>query len=215
MNSRWFERHPLIVFLSITAAALAVGLGLLFLVWLLLRALGVDTGLWPMIEALSTALTAAAVLGAAFVASRELAELASSRHLDVADRLFDELNSPANIEARRWVFQRLPEAPADPGEVIQTLPDSGQAAIKRVLNSLDRVAFLTQSDWIPEEMFMPWMNPMVVKAWAKLAPYVAYERQRRHEPDYYQAAEELARRCLAWRQLHVPEGKITWVDDAL
>jgi hypothetical protein len=194
---------------------LVVGLGLLFFVWLMLRVLGVNTGLWPMIEALSTALTAAAVLGAAFVASRELSELASSRHLDVADKLFEELNSQENIEARRWVFVDLPEDPADPGEVIGSLSPQGQEAIKRVLNSLDRIAFLTQSNWIPDEMVMPWMNPMVVKAWAKLAPYVEYERQRRHEPDYYQSAHQLADRCLAWREQHVPGAELTWVKDAL
>lgn len=215
MNSRWFERHPLAVFVSITLAALVVGLGLLFFVWLMLRVLGVNTGLWPMIEAMSTALTAAAVLGAAFVASRELSELASSRHLDVADKLFDELNSQENIEARRWVFLHLPEDPADAGEVIGSLQPEGRDAIKTVLNSLDRIAFLTQSDWIPDEMVMPWMNPMVVKAWAKLAPYVAYERQRRHEPDYYRTAQELAERCTAWREQHVPGAKLTWVKDAL
>jgi hypothetical protein len=215
MNSRWFERHPLAVFVSITLAALVAGLGLLFFVWLLLRVLGVNTGLWPMIEALSTALTAAAVLGAAFVASRELSELASSRHLDVADKLFEELNSQENIEARRWVFLHLPENPADAGEVISSLQPEGRDAIKTVLNSLDRIAFLTQSDWIPDEMVMPWMNPMVVKAWAKLAPYVEYERQRRHEPDYYRTAQQLAERCLAWREQHVPEARLTWVEDAL
>jgi len=177
--------------------------------------LGVSTGLWAMIEALSAAVTAAAVLGAAFVASRELSELASSRHLDVADKLFDELNSQENIEARRWVFTNLAEDPTDPGAVIDSLSPEGRAAIKRVLNSLDRVAFLTQSDWIPDEVVMPWMNPMVVKAWTKLAPYVAFERQRRREPDYYRAVQALAARCVTWRQQHVPGAEITWVEGAL
>ena len=215
MNSRWLERHPLVVFVSITVAALGFGLGMLFLIWLVLRALGLSTGIWSMIEALSTALTAAAVLGAAFVASRELTELASSRHLTVADKLFDELNSQENIAARRWVFLSLAEDPKDPGAVIGTLTPEGRDAIKRVLNSLDRVAFLTQPNWIPEEIVMAWMNPMVVKAWVKLAPYVAYERQRRNEPDYYQAAQQLAERCLAWRKHNVSGGTLTWIKDAL
>ncbi len=29
------------------------------------------------------------------------------------------------------------------------------------------------------------MNPMIVKVWDKFKPYVEYERQRRHEIDYY------------------------------
>ena len=96
-----------------------------------------------------------------------------------------------------------------------SLPAEGRAAIKRVLNSLDRVAFLTQSGWIEEELVMPWMNPMIVKSWARLKPYVQYERERRHEPDYYQSASRLAERCVAWREKNVPAAEITWIEDAL
>jgi hypothetical protein len=83
------------------------------------------------------------------------------------------------------------------------------------LNSLDHIAFLTQAGWIPEEMIMPWMNPMVVKAWTKLAAYVEYESRKRREPDYYQRAHELAERCREWRKHHVLDTEITWIKDAL
>ena len=95
------------------------------------------------------------------------------------------------------------------------MTDEGRAAVKQVLNSLDRVAFLTQAGWIPDEMIMPWMNPMVVKAWARLEAYVEYESQRRGEPDYYQHARQVAERCRAWRSKHLPDAEITWIDDAL
>jgi hypothetical protein len=212
MHSRWLERHPLTVFLVVTTVGLVAWVAILFAVWALVRLVGVDPSYWAMVEALSTAVAAAAVLGAGFVASRELNELSASRHLEVADRLFSELNSAENIAARRWVYQNLP---AKPAEGMRTMTPEGQAAVKTVLNSLDRVAFLTQSDWIPEEMIMPWLNPMVVKAWQKLGPYVAYESRRRHEPDYYSTARELAERCQAWRRTHVAGAEITWVEDAL
>jgi hypothetical protein len=80
---------------------------------------------------------------------------------------------------------------------------------------MDRVAFLTQAGWIPEDMVMPWMNPMIVKAWTRLEPYVDYERQRRHEPDYYHHARALAERCCAWRVTNLPDAQITWIEDAL
>ena len=212
MNAKWSERTTLILILAITVVGFVFWVGSLLLVWLFLRAAGVSTDLWAMIEALSTAVAAAAVLGAGFVAYRELNEVANSRHLEVADRLFDELNSSENIEARRWVLQNLPD---DPEEGIRSLTSEGQAAMKRVLNSLDRVAFLTQADWIPEEMIMPWMNPMIVKVWTKLEPYIDYESQRRHEPDYYLYARKLAKRCCDWRAKNLPDVEITWVDHAL
>jgi len=212
MSTNWSGRQTLVVVLAITAVSFLLWLSGLLLIWLFVRTLGVSTDFWAMAEALSTAAAAATVLGAGFVAYRELAELASSRHLEVADRLFEELNSQENIEARRWIFQNLQD---DPEQALPSLSPEGRAAIKRTLNSLDRTAFLTQAGWIPEELIMPWMNPMIVKAWAKLEPYVAYESRRRHEPDYYQHARKLAERCRAWRAKNLPEAKITWVDGAL
>ena len=212
MQANSSERKTLIIIVGITAIGCVIWLGAQFFIWLILQAVGVSTNLWAMIEALSTAVAAAAVLSAGFVAYRELSEIASSRHMEVADRLFHELNSSENIEARRWIFQNLPD---DPEEGIRSMTPEGQAAIKRVLNSLERVSFLTQEGWIPDEMIMPWMNPMIVKAWTKLERYVDYESQRRHEPDYYEAARELAKRCRAWRAKNLPDAKITWVKDAL
>jgi hypothetical protein len=200
-----------IIFILTTTAFFLWVVGLLFL-WLVLRVLGIWVDYWAMTEALSTAVAAAAVLSAGFIAYRELKAQDISRYIEVADRLYSELNSPENIKARRWVFKNLSEEP----EVgINSLDEEGRQAIKQVLNSLDRVAFLTREGWIPEEMVMPWMNPMIVKAWKKLEPYVDYESKRRHEPDYYQAAREIAQKCIRWRKANVTDAEITWLEDAL
>jgi hypothetical protein len=212
MRSDWSGRRTIAVILGITAAGFAVGVGALFYLWMVLHLLGFSPDFWAMTEALATAVAASAVLGGAVLAYRELGEAGSSRHMAVADRLFEELNSHESVAARRWVFQKLPE---DPALGLASLPDEGRDAIKHVLNSLDRVAFLTQAGWIPEELIMPWMNPMVVKTWLKLGPYVEYESRRRREPDYYARVRVLAERCLAWRSERLPEAQITWVEDAL
>jgi hypothetical protein len=212
MSNNWPGYMTIVLFIAITALGFALWVGGLLLVWLLLRMVGVSTDLWAMIESLSTALAAAAVFGAGFVAYRELSEVASTRHMDVANRLFQELNSPVNIEARRWIFQNLP---ANPEEGLRSMTPEGQAAVKQVLNSLDHVAFLTQAGWIPEELVMPWMHPMIAKSWEKLEPYVKHERTRRNEPYYYKNAGELAGRCHAWRARHLADSKVTWVEEAL
>ncbi len=212
MNINWSGRLTIILFIISTIVGFFFWVGGLFFIWLLLQAMGVNTNYWAMVEALSTAVAAAAVLSAGFIAYRELSEITNSRHIDVADRLFNELNSKENIEARRWIFRNLPD---NPEEEIKNLSDEGRDAVKRVLNSLDRVAFLTQTGWIPDKVVMPWMNPMIIKAWMKLEPYVDYESQRRNEPDYYLHARELADRCLKWRAKNLPDAKIIWVDNAL
>jgi hypothetical protein len=206
------QRFNLVIIFILTAIGFFLWVVGLLSLWLILRMLGIWVDYWAMTEALSTAVAAAAVLSAGFIAYRELKAQDISRYIEVADRLYSELNSPENIKARRRVFMNLPE---DPEDGIQSLDEDGRQAIKQVLNSLDRVAFLTREGWIPEEMVMPWMTPMIVKAWKKLEPYVDYESKRRHEPDYYQAAREIAQKCIRWRKANVPEAEITWVEDAL
>jgi Domain of unknown function (DUF4760) len=212
MKKFWSTQNTLVAIIGITSAGLVLWLCLLALLWWILSRLGVSVDFWGMTESLSTAVAAAAVLGAGYIAYRELAEISSSRHMEVADRLFQELNSAENIEARRWVYQNLP---LNPPEALPELLPEGKAAIKQVLNSLDRVAFLTQAGWIPEEIIMPWMHPMIAKSWEKIEPYVQYEIQRRNEPYYYQHARHLAERTRLWRARHLAEVKINWVDEAL
>ena len=212
MNQQSQNSRTFFVILLATIVAFVVWFLFLVLLWLLLRGFGATVDFWTMVASVSTAVAAAAIVGAGYVAYREINELDISRHIHVADRLFEELNSLENIESRRWVYQHLPD---DPEEGLRDLSPEGQRHIKRVLNSLDRVAILTQSGWIPDSTIMPWMNPMIVKSWAKLGPYVAYEGQRRGEPDYYEYARELAERCQRWRAENVPQETAVWLDDAL
>ena len=212
MTIRRRRQRTLITAFVISVIAFILWMALLTVLRLVLRATGAAGGFWAMTEALSDAATAAGVVGAGYLAHRQLAEMASTRHTDAADRLFEELNSDENVSARRWIYQNLPVAA---GEGIASVPPEGRLAIKRVLNSLDRAAFLTQQGWIPEETIMPWINPMVVKSWARLESIVDDESKRRHEPDYYEHARRLAERCMAWRAANHPDAEITWLGDAL
>jgi hypothetical protein len=212
MSTKWPGIVTLAIFFSITIVGFLLWITVLVVLWFLLHLLNFTFDLMAMIEALSTAVAAAAVLGAGFIAYRELSEVANSRYMDIADRLFDELNSSENIEARRRIFQNVP---ADPEAGLQEMTPEDRDAIKKVLNSLDHVAFLTQSGWIPDEVIMPWIHPMITKSWEKLGPYVEYERKRRNESYYYRYAGELAARCRDWRKKNNIEDDIKWVHDAL
>lgn len=200
------------LFFAITAISFFLWIIGITLVWGILKLLNITIDLTLMIEALSTALAAAAVFGAGFIAYRELSEVLNNRHMDIADRLFEELNSESNIEVRRRIFQNLDK---DPEQGLKSMTEEDRDAMKQVLNSLDRVAFLTQSGWIPDDVIMPWMHPMIVKSWEKLEPYVKYERERRNEPYYYRYAGELAERCRKWRSKNLEDVNIKWVDNAL
>ncbi len=212
MNTKSHGNVTLGMFLTITIACFLIWILVLYIVASILNHFGVHVDLFVLIESLSLALASGAAFGAGFMAYRELSEVATSRHMDIADRLFEELNSPENIEARRKVYQGL-QANAEDG--IKQVSASDQEAIKKVLNSLDRVAFLTQSGWIPDDTIMPWMHPMISKSWEKLEPYVLYERARRNEPYYYQYVGDLAERCRKWRTRNFADVNVKWVDNAL
>jgi hypothetical protein len=213
MNTKRPGFFTIVIFLLITISAFYFMVKGLPALWCRLSAQEncMEAGL-TAIESLSTALAAALVLGAGFIAWQELSEVANSRYMDIADRLFNELNSAENVEARRRVFQNLPK---DPEKGLKRMSTKDRDAMKRVLNSLDHVAFLTQSGWIPDDLVMPWMHPMIAKSWEKLEAYVLYERERRNEPYYYQYAGKLAERCTQWRIKHLKETTTKWVDNAL
>ena len=198
-----------------TPALIFVGsLSILFLVAFASNNFIFDAQLAVILESVSATVGAAAVFAAAYFAYQELDEVSKSRHIEVADRLFDELNSPEIIEARRRIYQNLDK---DPEFGLRSLSNEDREAMKKVLNSLDRVAFLTQDGWIPEDIVMPWMHPMIAKSWEKLEPYVLYERERRAEPYYYEHAGNLAKRCNLWREKNLSreEFENKWVDSAL
>ena len=213
MNGSWSGRMTLLAVGASTALGFLLWLFCLLVLWLFLEALGLSVDYWNMMQALSSAVVVAALIGGGIIAYLELSEASSGRHLQVADSLFQELNSPENIEARRWIYQQLPKEPPEDG--LGSLTPEGFAYVKQTLNSLDRVAFLTQAGWIPKEMVMPWINPMIVKSWEKLDLWVDNESQRRGEPDYYEHARKLGEECIAWRKQNLAYTETEYLDDAL
>jgi len=199
-------RTPALIFFA--------SLAILFIVSLISNNFEINSQLPGILGSVATIVGTAAVFGAAYFAYQELEEVSKSRHIDVADRLFDELNDPESFRARRRIYQNLDK---DPEIGLKNLSEEDRDAMKKVLNSLDRVSFLTQSGWIPDELVMPWMHPMITKSWEKLEPYVLYERERRNEPYYYEHAGRLAERCKQWRakNLREDERNSKLVDDAL
>jgi len=198
--------------LGLSAIGFILWLAFTFLLYEALIRLGFNSDFWPMLTALSTAIAAGTILSSAFLVYRELKDNEISRSLEVADRLFEELNSPENIAARRYVYLELP---ADPQVGLAQLDEAGREQVKRVLNMLDRISFLALGELIDEERVMPWINPVIAKSWEKLGPYVRYERQRRGEDDYYLLAERFGEYCLVWRMEQRGKAATQWVDKGL
>jgi hypothetical protein len=182
---------------------------------------GTTSDLWNALEGISSAATLATMIGGGLMALVQLREAADnrrlaleSRNMEVYDNVFERMMCDEEIEARRWIYTPG-NLVGDPEQGLTLLDDVGQEHVKRVLNSFDHLGFLIQQDWVTDDAVVRWVNPIVVKVWDRLGPYVEYEAERRNEPDYYEAARELAIRCAEWRIKHVPGAKITWVENAL
>jgi len=213
---RWIRRlsaGKALAFAAILTLIVFLGwVGTVTLGWAVLRPGDAGWDLWGMLEGLSSAAAFATVVGGGVMALIQLVEMIDSRNLSVYDDVFTRMMSDEEIDARRWIYQKLPE---DPIEGVKALDEIGQRHIKRILNSLDHLGFLLQQDWVTAEAIIEWVSPMVVKLWVRLGPYVDYESKRRHEPDYYAAARFLAEQCIEWRHKNTPDAEIRWIEDAM
>lgn len=174
---------------------------------------------WSNVAALTSAAALAVALGAGVILLIELAETADSRNLEIYRDIYQKFMSDEQIRARRFIYQELPD-PDEPQVVINAVLGSDEARkeVKKVLNLIDYFGFLVQQDWVTSDEVIGWLSPVVVKVWAKIGPVVSYERrQRPEEPDYYEAAMNLADKCRAWRQNNFPEAdeEISFLDDRL
>ncbi|NSW52882.1 MAG: hypothetical protein HPY85_10290 [Anaerolineae bacterium] len=206
-------RKPMtmIVFFLILIAGSAGWFIFLFAVWGVLRLLGLQQDLWSMVASLSTAVTAAAILSAGFVAHQEIQSANKSRYLAVMENLFQDLNAREQIMARKWIYRNLQDFEGE--ATLAALDEEGKYQVKIVLNEIDKIAFLTQSGFIPLDEIMRWINPMVVKSWQVLAPLVQLQRELRGEPDYYRDAEVLAQACITWRREHYPGEQYRFIEN--
>jgi hypothetical protein len=140
-----------------------------------------------------------------------------TRGIETFNATFERMMSDEHISARRWIYLHLPQD-VEAGLTLLDQDEKAKSDVKRVLNSFDHLGFLLMHDWIAgesETRIIQWMSPFVVKTWDHLGPYIEHERARRNEPDYYIAAEFLAKQCHKWRDKHLPGDKYKQVDRAL
>jgi len=185
--------------LLLTAAGATFGIGALWLFGIF--AIGRPTSraeFWSMAEGLSSAMAFAAVVGGGLVALSQIVEGVDNRNLDVFDKIFTRWMSREHIDARRYIYQHLPD---DPAEWYQTCTSENRAQVKLVLNQFDYLGFLISQHWITDEGISNWVNPIVVRVWSKVEPYIDYDMHVLGKgEDYYEHARWLALRCIAWRE---------------
>jgi hypothetical protein len=180
---------------------------------------------WSRLDALTSIAGLAFGLGAGVLVLIELSETSDSRNLDIYRDIYEKLMTDEEIEARRHIYQHLPDfrdfqnQEEQTAEIKRIYAEESQTkdCVKQVLNLLDYFGFLVEQDWVTADEVIGWLSPVVVKVWIKIGPMVDYERaQRPEEPDYYLSAVRLAEKCQAWRDRNYSKRKdITFSSDRL
>lgn len=221
LNLGWLKRlsaGSIVVFAAVLSAVICGLLsGGVYLFWKLTGPTDLNPDMWSALEALATAAAFSVAVGGGLMVLAQLTEAVDSRNLTIFNDVFERLASDRNIDARRWIYQNLPD---NPGQGLASLSEEGRQNVKHVLNSFDHLGFLIQQDWVSgeaEDAIVGWVSPFVVKTWQKLEPYVNYEVEHRpEEPDYYEAVRHLAEKCSMYRKaLLRRDPTVTWRDDAL
>lgn len=189
----------------LTAAGATLGIGTLWLLTLLIFGRPTSrSDFWAMAEGLSAAMAFAAVVGGGLVALSQIVESVDNRNLEVFDRIFMRWMSEEQLAARRYIYQYLPD---DPAEWYETCTSEDREKVRLILNAFDYLGFLISQHWITDESIAIWVNPIVVRVWSKVGHYVEYDKRIRGKgEDYYENAVWLAQKCLAWREranLHI------------
>lgn len=187
---------------------------------------------WSVLDGIASLATLSLVLGGLVFAFIDYVQNAVQRKREDAEasfniykQVYDQLMNPEAMAARRWVILNLPtledagndkkvwlervkaqvnQLPA--GQESETPP--GKVYIKEILNTFDFIGFVAKHYWNMENELVVWMSPPVAKVWERIEYYVEQEALQRHEPDYYEAARELGRFCVAWRRDHYPKSVI-------
>lgn len=187
---------------------------------------------WGMLEGLASLVTLSIIVGGVVFAFTDYLQNAVQRKREDAEasfniykEIYDRLMSPESVAARRWIILNLPTL-EDAGNDKQVWLERinrevnktprgwkgerppGKEYIKDILNTFDFIGFVAKHYWNIENELVLWMSAPIAKVWERLDYYVEEEARQRNEPDYYEAARELGRYCLAWRQEQYPKSNI-------
>ncbi len=218
LRLKFLQRLSIAGVIAVVTLFTAIFVGLSFLgVPLLVKVAGFSSGQWDKLEPLATLCALAFGVGAGILVLIELAETSDSRNLGIYQDVYSKFMSDEAIEARRYIYQKFPDGPGQEIYNVVAKDTVARKYFKYTMNQLDYFGFLADQDWVTAEEVIGWLSPVVVKLWIKIGPLAQYELDSRpEEPDYYEAAFKLVKRCQRWRKSHFPNlASITFDDDKL
>lgn len=172
---------------------------------------------WGLLEGYASMLTLAILVGGLVFTVWEYSRQESQISFQIYEAIHARMTHPDEEAARRWIFEHIQpledvdmtleqwlektanEIHKKPANWKQEM-SPGHQAVKKTLNTLDYVGFVSTNYVNVEGPLLQWMSSPIAKVWERLAPYLEHERVERGEPDYYLAASTIGERCLYWRK---------------
>jgi hypothetical protein len=203
---RRLKRQPFgVLFVLMLFVALVVMVVWLAAVRLIFDVAGLASSEWGWLEGVTSVLTFAFAAGAGLLLLIEYSDADETRNLEIYRDIYDRLMTPQQIEARRKLYQDLPDDPGEAMHVVRTNPEY-MGYYKQVLSLIDYFGFVVQQEWVTADEVIGWISPIVVKVWDRIGELVEMERDaRKGESDYHIAAFELAKACQDWRDEHIDD----------
>ena len=138
--------------------------------------------------AVAALLQVAVLIVAALFAKHQISEMKSARSAAVYLSLYKEINSPEAVERRRIVYSSTDKYS------LEDLPDSIRKEINNLVNQLDFLGFMVDSNLVSFALIAPFYYGTVIRCWDATQQFVESERLKRSTM-FAQYFETLAVRC--------------------
>ena len=157
-----------------------------------------------VVTAVATAVGAAVILLGGCFTLRQIRGLKEQTSLSALAPIFSDFQSVQLRKDRQTIYMTLPDDPNS----IEIASELYNACI-RVLNSFNRIGYLTRKGLIPLDRDLAmYIGPPAMRIWDKLEKLVLLERDRRKEITFACFFEQLVKGC----KKKLPEYKVTYFD---
>ena len=160
------------------------------------------------LTAIGTIGTFVVIAASAIAALMQLRHMRATNQLSAITELFEDLESPAFQEARRFVNRQLPELLEDPENrrlaLERPIPAKFEQA-RMIFGFFENVGTLVKRGIVDADLLCDLWSPIIVSTWDRLSSWALSSRAVHHNPSLYENFEYLAVTAKQWMEKH-PSG---------
>jgi hypothetical protein len=164
---------------------------------------------WEAVSALATLFTGVIILATVGVGLVQLRELRRATQLEGVMAVADRFGEPELLEGLRFVWyefeQRMKSDARYREEFFSPQGSTSSHPEHKVLMVLELVGTYIKHRLVNGEAVFDLASSRILRAWERLAPFVATLRETRNNPLAWENAEFLAGEASKWLERHTPK----------